>query len=433
MSTNDLSSLLDECITQLQKGATLEQVLARYPQHAAELRSLLETSASLYAARRNFQLPKDAQARSRMSFINLAYQPVKKRSLFPYLHLRLAAVLTVILVLVVAALLGTSLVSAEALPGDTFYPVKLALEQVQLNLTNGPAQRLQLQENFDERRVNEVSKLKETGRQTNVSFTGVLIQNNGQWQVAGISLDLNDQQEIEASDWANLFVQVTGQLEGLVVHVADIQKLRLTFEGQIERIQSNAWTVAGVEIVLNDSTSIIGSAAVGGNVQITAQREKNGQITALSIQVLESVNPPQETSMAENENLNSTSTPSETVSSSSNGGSDQDETGAKTATVVPPVEQSTPTPKGNEDGESKLTATGITNASPTSSLTPQNGDEHENSTRTQVVGQTSTPTPTLTPTPTNQDTQSTPTPGTDDEHHRSTSTPTPTLTPTHDR
>jgi len=429
MSESDLSSVLDECISQLQKGATLEQVLSQHPEHASELRPLLETSAWMHAARNNIQIPRDAQARSRMSFISQAYQPKRRPSMFPLLPLRLAATLTIVMVLIIAALLGTSLVSAEALPGDALYPVKLALEQFQLNLASSPVQRLQLQQDFDERRVDEVDKLKDSGRQTTVTFTGVLEQANGQWQVAGINLDLNNEQSGEAAAWTNLFVQVTGKLEGMTVHVTDISLNRLIFTGQIQSIQSNTWLVDGVTVVLAKSTSIAGDPVVGSNVKVTARREQNGQISALSIQILDAPSSTQQVEPGAGDNSELTAQPSSTESGESNGGSDQNKS---EDTQTPAINTPTirPTHSGGDD-ENKSTSTGELQRSPTPTNQPQPGDNHEDPTRTSTVTPdgtpTSTPTPTLTPTLTTTD-QFTQTTRPPDDEHRSTRTPTPTQT-----
>jgi hypothetical protein len=435
MSMPDLSVILDECIHQMQKGATLEQVLARHPDDAAELEKLLAAAGAMHAARTGIEIPLNAQARSRMAFINSAYQPIRTHSLFHAFHLKFATALLSILALLAFGLLGTTLASAHTLPGDVFYPVKLALEQVQMNFTTAPAQRLQLQQNFDDRRAEEVNELKQAGRSSAVSFIGELVRNGDRWQVAGITLDLNSQQEAQAAGWANYVVQVTGELEGMTVHVSALSIHLLTINGKIQQIRSNSWLVDGVKITLNSETDIVGDAAVGSSVQITGRRAANGQIMALTADVAAS-NLVRLTGDPAGEVQGETLSPSATYESDSNGESGEPNSpgggGDQNPSRTP-----RPTATPHADGEEKTpTATEVMNStpfpSPSATVSDQHGDEDKNPTRTRVIPTQETPSqqtptlvsPSMTPTPTGQNSENDP-----GEHSHPSRTPTPTQTP----
>jgi len=47
MMTQDFNKALDQCLTLLDEGSTLDECLTRYPEHAAELRSLLEVNLKI--------------------------------------------------------------------------------------------------------------------------------------------------------------------------------------------------------------------------------------------------------------------------------------------------------------------------------------------------------------------------------------------------
>ncbi len=434
MSAPDLSSVLEECITQLQQGATLEQVLERYPQYAVELRSLLETATWMKDARKGITPSKDAQIRSRISFINRAYQPEARPGFFQSLHLRLAT--TIIIALIAFGLVGTTLTSAQSLPGDVLYPVKLAFEQVQLNFAGGPQQRMQLQEDFDQRRAEEVDRLKQAGRRTVVSFSGVLTQNSGQWQVAGITLDLSGQQTAQAAGWENLVVQVSGELDGMTVHVTDITPRVLTFDGTLQKKDEHTWLVDGVQVFLNENTQIEASAPVGSLLSVTARRDADGNIVAVTIKVLETPAATQgENSTSEVEEPQPVASATQPVETESRPEGEHPSPTSVAPTPLPTQPDSSATPRsdGGEHKPPTSTDTPAIAPSATPTQTPShNGDGDGHRTRTvpprwtptqTPSTQTPTPTSTMTPTPTGTQTGQPP-----EENNPPSRTPTPTPT-----
>ena len=282
MSNPELSSLLEEGLTKLQAGASLDEVLADYPKNAMELRPLLETAAGMCNNQSRLFAPVEAQAQSRRQFLSQAASRVEHPGIFHSQHLRLAMTL-VIIVALVFGIFSTGLVSASALPGDTLYFVKLAIEQVQLNMAVGPSERLKLQDNFNNIRTQELNQLKDTNRQVTVTFSGIPAKMNGDWMLAGEKLDMTQQDAEQLSTLEGYVVQVTGETRGNSVKVSNVQLQILSFSGKIQEIQPNWWVVDGVKINLDSKTAISGPVNIGQQVNITAQRQDDGQLVATAV------------------------------------------------------------------------------------------------------------------------------------------------------
>jgi hypothetical protein len=291
MKNPDLSSILEECICELQRGATLDEVLAEYPSVASELRPLLETAVGMKYNQARLVVPVDAQARSRYDFLSMAAARPESRSLF-HLHLRLATTL-IIVVALVGGILSTGLVSASALPGDTLYPVKLTIEQIQLSVAASAQQRLALQDQFDQVRAQEVNQLQGANRNVTVTFSGIPAKMNGDWSVAGIKLDVSQQDSQELENMQNYVVQVTGETQGSTVKVAQVQPQMVTISGMIEAIQQNYWVISGVQVSVNSETAGDSAPGIGQQVNITAQRQNDGRLVAMQVEFQNPVVPTQ--------------------------------------------------------------------------------------------------------------------------------------------
>jgi hypothetical protein len=125
-----LEDILDDCITAIQKrGKTVADCLARYPAQCEELEPLLRLTVRLQAAR-------------------TLHAPPEFR--------RVAAML------LVGG--GTVYASTDALPGDALYPVKRAVEAVQLAMSLNDASDAMLHLAFAARRLDEAAALLEKDR-----------------------------------------------------------------------------------------------------------------------------------------------------------------------------------------------------------------------------------------------------------------------------
>ncbi|HET9591022.1 MAG TPA: hypothetical protein VFO91_19705 [Anaerolineales bacterium] len=123
---NKIDIIFEKCLEQIQSGdSTLEECVARYPEHAPELTSLLRTSSRL--ARAGTVMPSPVfKARTRTE-LNAYIQshPRGKRPVPFVWRLTFNAVTT----LLAFFILGTA-IAQRALPGDTLFPWKLTSERV---------------------------------------------------------------------------------------------------------------------------------------------------------------------------------------------------------------------------------------------------------------------------------------------------------------
>ncbi len=225
----DFEFALDESLQALRAGASLEECLTRFPEHAEVLRPLLETAAALSDV--NLPRPQaEAVRRSRERMFQaadelFAAQPVSvsrfsryvgklfawitgKENLDMRTTTRLATGLVVLVLLVVSGL-GVNFASANALPGDTLYPAKRLLEQVRLGLTLDPQRQEALKAELQTRRQDEVRTVLQMQRQTQVDFMGALgAFDETQWTVGGFALMLMPETRIQGSPAAGAMVSV---------------------------------------------------------------------------------------------------------------------------------------------------------------------------------------------------------------------------------
>jgi hypothetical protein len=123
---NDLETILDTCLYQIEEGqASIDECLARYPEHAAQLQPLLKAATKLVRAREVVPDPSyRMRARSQLN-IYMQQNPQRKR-VSPVLW-RFSIAFVTMMTLFLAS--GTAF-AQQALPGDTLYNWKLTSEHV---------------------------------------------------------------------------------------------------------------------------------------------------------------------------------------------------------------------------------------------------------------------------------------------------------------
>nr|HID14815.1 hypothetical protein [Anaerolineae bacterium] len=170
--------ILDDCITAIQeRGESVADCLVRYPAQREELEPLLRLTIRLQAAR-TLQAPPEFRRVSTIRVRNviaarphrvervgakpnpLRYIQRRLQALFGTQR-RLPAIATISVVLAIWLLVGggTVYASAGALPGDALYPVKRAVEAVQLAVSLNDASDAMLHLAFAARRLDEAAAL----------------------------------------------------------------------------------------------------------------------------------------------------------------------------------------------------------------------------------------------------------------------------------
>src|SRR5512139_1112593 len=205
-----LEAKLIECLDALAQGESIERIVSRYPQEAAQLRPLLETAAGLPALR--MEPSEAAKIQSRQKFMaqtDLLHR-TKPRKTMGFLP-RLAT--GFIAATLVAGVLGTGAVAASgsALPGDPLYGLKRTVEDVRLNTASSLTQRQELQREFEQRRLNETDALLNAGREGEVEFAGTIevIQPDA-WIVSSLVVQLDANTQVSGTPQIDRVAEVRG-------------------------------------------------------------------------------------------------------------------------------------------------------------------------------------------------------------------------------
>jgi hypothetical protein len=292
------AGILEECLNRIEQGETLESVLAEYASMADELRPMLEMARLIS---KPVYVPQAARARSQARFLAAARQTrqaeaQKARSrlandlrqpvlLWSWLPLRMVAALSLVLGLLSSGFYGVNQVAAKSIPGDRFYPVKRAVEQVQLQLAPDAVTRLRLETEFDQRRTSEVENLIQNSRRELVEFTGFAAQEvTGKWDVNGIPVDVTPAQEKQLAASQKVLMQVQGQIQpdGSVL-VQNAAPHNIDFQGKVEVVNNAAWQVGGVKFGVSKDTRISGDPQVGASVAVVALEDEDDSLEAVSV------------------------------------------------------------------------------------------------------------------------------------------------------
>ena len=159
-----IEDILDQLTAEIGKGRSIEECLREYGEYADELRPLLELCQDING------LPKPEPDARRVAAVvreaRSTHEQKKKQwfSIRNILVLRPVAVrvaVAVVAVLLVAT--TTVMLSANSLPGDTLYSVKLFTERIQYFLTLDTEGKARLHLMFADRRTNEFACLVQPG------------------------------------------------------------------------------------------------------------------------------------------------------------------------------------------------------------------------------------------------------------------------------
>ena len=292
------ADILEECLRRIDQGEALESVLAEHANMADELRPLLEAARFIS---KPIYVPQAARARSQARFLAAARQTRQAEAnqarsrlahdlrqpalLWSWLPVRIVAALALVLGLLTSGFYGVNHVAAQSFPGDRFYPVKRAVEQVQLQLAPNVAARLKLETEFDLRRTVEIEHLIQDSRSEAVEFTGFAAQAvSGRWLVNGIPVDLTPAQEKQLAASQKVLVQVQGQIQpdGSVL-VENAEPHNINFQGKVEVVDTVAWQVDGVKFGVSKSTRINGNPQVGSSVAVVALEDDDDSLEAVSV------------------------------------------------------------------------------------------------------------------------------------------------------
>ena len=179
-------------------------------------------------------------------------------------------------------------VSAQALPGDNLYNLKLATENTRLFFTRDSVRRMELEQTYDQERADEVEELIQHSRSSEVTFTGSLTQTSPtEWQVANVRVFVTPQTQITAQDQPGILVEVHGFLQADGAIVADrIRPLVYSFSGNLQLKTGDQWVISGIKVMLAPRTVIKGSPTIGSLVTVQGVRLADGSLQAILVDVI---------------------------------------------------------------------------------------------------------------------------------------------------
>lgn len=205
-----------DALDALEAGTPLQEILSHYPEHAGELRPILETAAQLGAMPIGHSLL--AQTASRDAFLRHAAtlrikeQHQSKRTLDLSRRLALSFASMVAFILLLGGLLG---VAQQALPGQTLYPVKRTVEHARLSLASGPAGREALEAQFRAERREEIRALLAIGGDGRVDCAGTIEAiTDDRWTVEGLVITIEPRTVIQGTPEISAFAHGTCHVGG---------------------------------------------------------------------------------------------------------------------------------------------------------------------------------------------------------------------------
>ena len=359
--------ILETCLSEIEQGVDVDTVLFRHPEHADELRPILEASVkarAMAAAQPSADVVRRNRAKVMQRAAEMREVRVKPSSSRVWLASlrRLAVTLAVVMVLFVS---GTGLVGASAntLPGDNLYPVKRTWEDVLVFFAFDPQQREVLEFEHENERLEELTELLAEGRSEQVGFSGYVTRQAGtEWRVSGITVSISSQTVLLQPVTLGDAVQVDGvtQMDGTVLaervsklpadtqlpqgndNDAEIEQENAngsdtemeensnsgnenespvieetsipgmeseptieSFEGTLESIDSKnvLWVVSGQKLDVR-AAEILGVPVIGATVNVEGFLGADGVFIAMKIEVLDSTNDNDASTPTGNDNQN---------------------------------------------------------------------------------------------------------------------------------
>ncbi|MFN8383132.1 MAG: DUF5667 domain-containing protein [Anaerolineales bacterium] len=319
---NNIFDALEICLQEIENGADVETVLARFPNLAAELRPILETSvkaSNMSVAEPSQEAIRRGRARVMQRAAEMRESKVapRKRVIPTVQRLALSFSLAAVLLLSGTGLLNAS---ASALPGENLYPVKRTWEGVRLFLIFDRQARTLLEDQFEYERLHEVNELLVEGRHETIQFAGVYMDVNGLPYVSGVPVILAPNVQVPSNGAA---VIITGQTnsqgvvqifsldllpEGSVVPVGNPVQVELESEAnsntnasdnanqspvatpQYYSMEGTLQSVSSTALVINDLTvypdnaHIKGELCIGTRVEVKGYFDSNGRLIVSEVE-----------------------------------------------------------------------------------------------------------------------------------------------------
>lgn len=165
-----MDDILNECLDRLARGETMEACLARYPEHAPELRPLLIVVRTTLAATVQITPRAEFRTAARHRFLDaLAARHAREReSFFTWSWMRRWGAVAAGVALLVVIGRGTVAAAESSLPTQPLYTIKQATEAFQIALAPEGSAKAKVYTELATRRLDEMTVLARQGDVQNV-------------------------------------------------------------------------------------------------------------------------------------------------------------------------------------------------------------------------------------------------------------------------
>ncbi len=318
------ASILDECLAALSRGESLEACLARFPEHAEELRTALLLAQRLSLTPRHEPRPGAQDAawqrfRRRTEDIRLGRTPRFSISIG---WMRPLAIAAAVVLAILGAGGGTIYASQDALPDSPLYRVKLATEEVRLWFVFDDVHKAEVLLDQSNERTGEIMEMVRSGkavpgnvltalRERNARAVRILEDHPDELLLLSRAREQSAEQEgLLLALWSDLsesarddYAEAVATLHNAQLRTSgrpgsvtprDLTSGVINIAGLAEPVAEELWLFGGVEVRLEPAT--LGEAdelEPGQAVEVTAARGANGRLVALSITVTQRQQPEQ--------------------------------------------------------------------------------------------------------------------------------------------
>lgn len=286
MNEKQMIEKLEICLNALQMGADLDTCLALFPEDVPELLPLLK--AAIQAQQIAYPDPDvEMVTRSRTKLLGAAERMRNKKTanVFGLRIPRVILATALVLLLLVFGTGGLLATSAQSLPGDQTYPIKLVVENLRLQLAPDTGMRAGIEENYNQRRVTEVQYLLDMGRTVPVSFTGKVERITGEfWIVKDILVKVDETSKILSEVKLGDVIEIHGttSADGWVI----AKEIRLDASeviGTITNISEIGFLINGTSIVIEPETQLDPRISDGDRVIVLIEANQDGTIIARAV------------------------------------------------------------------------------------------------------------------------------------------------------
>jgi hypothetical protein len=284
------------CLEELSTGTELSEVLGLYPQWTDELRPALEAAQAARWLASAIPIPEEEQRKSRQRMVEAGldiFRTQSKKKRPDVFRLRFVIGLFIFFLVIILGVFTVLSASARALPGESFYPFKLAVEQVRLWLTSDANQRLALEEANDAARLTEIQVLLENKENIpvddfiEITFSGALEKlSTSDWMVADVRVLIHPDTQLVGSIDEGYVAVVKGLLKSDgSVSAQEISTRQYELKGILQRISGDTWQVGGVPFRLTARTTIQGELTEGQEGEVSLVQTEQGDFEAYLIQI----------------------------------------------------------------------------------------------------------------------------------------------------